>query len=58
MFNRPKYIEGVLWPGDSLKTLYWEFELKILSKNSLTELMFINIANSEAEIIVFAFLQN
>ena len=41
IFNRPKYIEGVLWPGDSLKMLYWEFELKILSKNSLTEYILI-----------------
>ena len=57
MFNRPKYIEGVLWPGTSLKMLYWEFESKILPKNSLKELMFTNIANNEAKIIVFTFLE-
>ena len=56
IFNRPKYIEGVLWPGDSLKMLYWEFEFKILPKNSLKELMFTNITNTEVKIIVFAFL--
>ena len=57
IFNKPKYIEGVLWPGDSFKMLYCEFELKIIPKNSFKELMFINIANNEAEIIVFTFLE-
>ena len=56
IFNKPKYNEGVLWPGYSFKILYCEFELKIFPKNSFKELMFINIANNEVEIIVFTFL--